>query len=382
MLDPDFAEKFIERVTRYTDYNVNIMDDRGVIIASRDKSRIGQYHEIAYRLVTGGEESIDTTGMAFPNVYQGINMVIQTGGRREGVVGVTGDPDEVRPVALMIKMAFETMLKYERQQEQQRRRASRKEQFLYLLTQVEHSDPEELRSCARELGYPEEPVRLPILLRLDGMDAEQTLQVLRESPLHTRRDFSFLPDEEHVLVCKTVGEADGALFSRYREELREYLDPVLNQARRQGSRPGLYVGSFQDSYPQYYYGFRHCRWMERNLERRGEPLFFYDHMGEYLRSVLPQGELQRALYVFRDRLAPEKQRQLLETVGALIRTNYNFGKAAELLFVHKNTLVYRYNQLKALLGADPMASAEDRAFLETLYSYLLCSEEPREHGSG
>ena len=63
MLDRDFAEKFIDRVTRYTDYNVNIMDERGIIIASRDKARIGQYHEVAYRLVTGTEEIVDTTGM-------------------------------------------------------------------------------------------------------------------------------------------------------------------------------------------------------------------------------------------------------------------------------------------------------------------------------
>ena len=90
MLDRDFAEKFIDRVTRYTDYNVNIMDERGIIIASRDKARIGQYHEVAYRLVTGTEEIVDTTGMSFPNVLPGINMVIATGGVREGVVGVTG----------------------------------------------------------------------------------------------------------------------------------------------------------------------------------------------------------------------------------------------------------------------------------------------------
>ena len=66
MLDRDFAEKFIDRVTRYTDYNVNIMDERGIIIASRDKARIGQYHEVAYRLVTGTEEIVDTTGSWTP----------------------------------------------------------------------------------------------------------------------------------------------------------------------------------------------------------------------------------------------------------------------------------------------------------------------------
>ena len=54
MIDKDFAEKFIERVTRYTDYNVNIMDERGSSSPAGTRKRIGQYHEIAYRLITGG----------------------------------------------------------------------------------------------------------------------------------------------------------------------------------------------------------------------------------------------------------------------------------------------------------------------------------------
>ena len=415
MLDKEFATKFIERVTRYTDFNVNIMDERGIIIASRDKKRIGQYHEIAYRLITGSEEMIDTSGMSFPNVLPGINMIIATGGRREGVVGVTGDPEEVRPVALMVKMAFETMLKYEQQLEQQRIRENKKEHFIHLLTQVEHSDPEELRSYARDLGYPEESVRIPILVRLNGaetdkegkkgkayleetyMDAGRTgraldplrngnagsvgqaLDLLRSSPLHSGRDFSFAMDSRHILIYKAMPEPKGrseSMFSVYKDLVREYLEP-LGLLDRQSFT--TFVGSFQDTYPQYCYGYRHCRWLEQNVETGEEdPVFFYDHLEEYVRSLLPAGELQRAFYVYRSCIPEPKLRSCAETIGALIRTNYNFGRAADLLFVHKNTLVYRYNRLKEMLGVDPMTSAGDRAFLELFYAYLLRTGGPEE----
>jgi len=36
MLYHEIAEKFITRLTAYTKYNINIMDDKGVIIASRN----------------------------------------------------------------------------------------------------------------------------------------------------------------------------------------------------------------------------------------------------------------------------------------------------------------------------------------------------------
>lgn len=36
MIEAVFAQKFIEQVTQYTDYNINIMNENGVIIASRN----------------------------------------------------------------------------------------------------------------------------------------------------------------------------------------------------------------------------------------------------------------------------------------------------------------------------------------------------------
>ena len=36
MISKELAQRFIENVTRYTEYNVNIMDGDGTIIASRD----------------------------------------------------------------------------------------------------------------------------------------------------------------------------------------------------------------------------------------------------------------------------------------------------------------------------------------------------------
>lgn len=38
MIDALLAKKFIERITQYTEYNVNIMDEKGIIIASKNTS--------------------------------------------------------------------------------------------------------------------------------------------------------------------------------------------------------------------------------------------------------------------------------------------------------------------------------------------------------
>ena len=119
MLENSLAEKLIEQVTKYTSYNVNIMNEQGVIIASRNPERIGKFHEVAWQIVHGTTDIMVTENdNEYPGVLSGINMIIEIEGKREGVVGVTGNPDEIRPIALIIKMAIETLIKYENQKMQ------------------------------------------------------------------------------------------------------------------------------------------------------------------------------------------------------------------------------------------------------------------------
>lgn len=41
ILDPTLAQKFIEKTAKYLDYNINILNDKGIIGASKDSSRLG-----------------------------------------------------------------------------------------------------------------------------------------------------------------------------------------------------------------------------------------------------------------------------------------------------------------------------------------------------
>ena len=369
MISKDLARKFIEQVTRYTDYNVNIMDAEGVIIASRDAVRIGQYHEAAHRIIRGQEDIVCTNAGDYPNVRPGVNMVIEADGLREGVVGVTGDPEEIRPVALIVKMSIETMLKYERQQEAVRLRKNRKTRFTYLLTQEKRADPEELRALAEELGYSEEPVRIPILIRTKDAEPEAVLSFLRNGGGRARSDLGFVLDSHHVLIFKALGD-DSELFSNYKFAIGEYLMPLIRQFGGSREAVSFFIGSFQSTYKQYYYAYQHCRWLERGGRADRQIVFFYDYVEEYLQDYIPTEEMQRIFSLFEDRIAPDKLRLYREALGVLLQTNFNFAKAAKLLYVHKNTLVYRYNAMKELLNLDPVVSASDRAFLGAFYRYM------------
>lgn len=370
MIETELAKKFIEQVTQYTEYNINIMNEQGVIIASRDPKRVGSFHEVAYYIVTGSEDMVVTsTEEDYPGVKPGINMVINIDGRREGVVGITGDPGEIKPVALITKMAIEAMLKYEKQQEELRRRRNRKEHFTNLLIHVEYPDPGELRNVAKQLNYSENIIRIPILCRLNDIRPEPFLDMIKKSPRHGTEDISIILDSSHILVFKTMPEQTRNVFADYKYIIAEYLSTALKWLREQEKNCKFYIGSFQENFTQYYNAYRHCKWLEENVDT-DSAAFFYDHTGNYVRSIVPVNELQWMFNVYEKELSDEFKKTFMEIAGVLIKTNYNLVTASKELFVHKNTLLYRYNKVKDIFNINPLESSADRFFMEAFYTFL------------
>lgn len=424
MIEPELARRFIEQVTQYTEYNINIMDETGIIIASSDPRRVGTYHDVADRIIRGTQDMIVIRDeKMFPGVLPGINMAIIHEGRKEGVVGVTGDPDKIRDVALITRMAMEAMLRYEKQQEETRLRRSRKEHFISLLTQTELASATEIRGIARQLEYDESRVRVPILCRmyredvgpgaqktvpaggaddargidryrdlkaghglngLNGLnsskglnrpdsnlpDPEEVLEILRQGRGHWRQDFSYVMDETHLLVFKTVTVDGRRNMVDYRAEVGGYLENIRKWLRDRGVRASFYVGTLQDSFSQYYYSYRHCKWLESHVQNPEDIVFFTDFVKEYFRTLTSRQELHRIFNVYDSETPDEKKQQFVEMIRALEETNYNLSETAGKLFIHKNTLIYRYNRMKDYLGVDPLISMEDREFLGLLLMYL------------
>ena len=378
MIEPELARKFSERLTQYTEYNINIMNESGVIIASRDPARVGTYHEVADRIIHGEQDMVVIRDeKEFPGVLPGINMAITHQGRKEGVIGVTGDPDKIQEVALITRLAMETMLRYEKQQEEIRLRRNRKEHFLNILTQKEFADSSELRGIAWQLGLDESLVRVPVVCRITGagsaaanLNPEEALEELRRGKGHWVQDFSAVLDETHLIVYKTVKLKGRKNFVDYKEELTEYLEHIRAWLSRKGTRGIFYVGSLQTAFTQYYYAYRHCKWLESHLREPDGIVFFNDYVREYFRTLIPRQELMRAFIIYAQEMPQESRQQFVEMMRALEATNYNLSEAASRLYIHKNTLIYRYNKFKDMLGVDPLESSMDRGFMELLYMYL------------
>lgn len=106
------AQAIVDEIMRRLGRNVNLMDGKGVIIASGDRSRIGETHDGAVQVlrsrmplaVTGAE------ARRMRGTRAGVNLPVRIGAEIVGVVGVTGEPDEVGDMAGAVALMTELMI--------------------------------------------------------------------------------------------------------------------------------------------------------------------------------------------------------------------------------------------------------------------------------
>lgn len=372
MLEETLAKKLIERVSEYTSYNVNIMNEDGIIIASVDPKRVGTFHEAAYVITHNDRDVIMVEDSEeYEGTAPGINMVIQIDGKRIGVVGVSGKPEEIRPVANITKMAVEVLIKYERQKLQSIRRQTKKERFIEMITSEDHADPKGLRRLAEELQYREDIIRIPILCCLEQPQYQKDfLESVKKGRLHKSEDISFALDEKYILIFKTMDSTEKRMFAEYKYILAEYLQGTLQWMQREGIVCRFYIGTFQDSFLKYHYAYRHCRWLEKNTKSRHNSVYFYDHICDFVQSIVPEDELDHIFNVYRKILPEDMQNSCKELINTLVDTNFNTAKASEALYMHKNTFLYQYNKIRDVLNVNPQSSYEDKWFLIFLQLFL------------
>jgi len=211
MLNQEIAQRFIDRLDRVLDFNINIMDNRGIIIASRDPLRIGTFHEVAREVLVKGLSglSVSRDEILPPGVRPGINLPVVLDGNPEGVIGVTGDAPELANVAAALKSSLETMLEYERQQADAVARQRR---------EIESTQAREF-STAQEIKSQEHAKAELARLESEQQVAVRAINKQREEEVATK-------NRERVLVVETeTVEKERALqvIAREREtDLQRY----------------------------------------------------------------------------------------------------------------------------------------------------------------
>ncbi|MGE5396491.1 MAG: CdaR family transcriptional regulator [Chitinophagales bacterium] len=396
MLNQELAATIAARTMEVLGKNINLMDTRGVIIASGDPVRVGNFHEGAAQALRLGRrvEITQEKQEVMSGVRPGINLPIRLNNNVVGVVGITGDPNEVRVYAELVRITVELMLEQALQKEKIETEYYMREALVRdLVTGRSDGDQELFKLRAYGFGI---KLDQPMVALVIGVDR------FNEKPIKGREKSNPQLSEQILLrrLRKTVVEAiqavigDLDLASFVNENIfvvlkRIELDreektlsqDLIRQASRieqqilvnTGYRTRIGVGSYHPGLDGPAASFREgmsalhlgqaCHdgcsiYYIKDLaletliaERRGEA------RSEYIRQVL--GPL------FNDK---EYGKEHLHMLDQLFAHHCRLAETAESLHLHRNTLRLRMARVKRLTGLDP-AHWPDAA---TLYTALLC----------
>lgn len=131
-LNRAIAERIVQRTMQIIPNSVNVMDEDGIIIASGDHSRIGQRHTgavIALRKNQAVEIDENLAKKWHDEVKAGINLPLGYLDSTIGVIGISGEPAQVRQYAQLVKMAAELIMQQAFELEQERWQRRYREEF-------------------------------------------------------------------------------------------------------------------------------------------------------------------------------------------------------------------------------------------------------------
>jgi len=373
-LTPEFAQQFIQKTVKNLPYNVNIMNHEGVIIASKDRSRIGDFHEVAYGLLSGKlENGIVTKEDHYIGAKPGINMFIDYQGRHIGVICVSGDPENVKSFAGFVKTSIETMLEYEIRVSRDQRKLGNAEKFLHYVLFEDDYNFDEATQLAQSYGLSNLGLIAIIILRYSSRIDPNMLQKALSSGNESNQKGIFLKGRnEDFVIMKYLKDDHQEGLRSFREQIGEYVSKVEDKLPISLGDKDIqyYVGSLQSQIDKYRTSYSHAQHLALHPKYNSKIVFFFDHIQEFLRNSVTIRLYNDIFSVFHALFQGDEKTVMVETIKSMAANNYNLIQTSKDLHVHRNTINFRLNKLKNSLNIDPLAVGSDREFLNELAHYL------------
>ncbi|MBH3276974.1 helix-turn-helix domain-containing protein [Serratia marcescens] len=345
------ARQIVQRAMGIISHSVNVMDSNGVIIASGNPQRLFQRHEGAVlALAENRVVEIDrATAEHLKGVRPGINLPFSFRNQRVGVIGISGEPAEVRAYAELVKMAAEMMVEQAALLDQHQWEKRYREELANQLLQPQPNTAS-LEAMAAYLGLDLRQARIVWIVELQEAQPHLLRELLAELEATQRDALIAITGFNEMTLLRPAGMAQGEWSLKLE---RQQAQRLQNQLKHR-FRVRLIVGGFYDD-PQSAYRSsltaRATQAMAQRLKLRHATLFYHDYPLPSLLCDL--GEDWRAQELGRPwrTLGEQDEKGVLRsTLRHYFSQNCDQTQTAAQLHIHVNTLRYRLQRIEAITG--------------------------------
>lgn len=341
MLTQEIAKEIVKQTTIRLNRNINIMDDKGTIIASGKAERINQAHFGAIEVLKTGKPLIinEQECHQWDGVLPGINLPIEFQHVIIGVIGITGVPEELMEFGELVKMITEMMIHQAFMTEQLEWKQHLKELVFEDLLK-EKIDQQSINQRLSLIGMTlEAPFQVGILeMKADSLKKNDLFQLV-ENVFGAKVLISFLNVNRVVILTSSLSET----------LIKQKINTAINQMKTKGYSLRVGLGSLVESELNIRHSFQEAESALSLGDDRQDLITFTEVETKALLDRLDA----RTKIQFQERVLGSLSEKLIETLQQYFLSNLNIGECAKRMFIHRNSLIYRIKKIKEITGYNP-----------------------------
>lgn len=350
------AQAIVEEIGNEINKHINMMDGNGVIIASTNPERIGQTHEGARRIITEKlSELYITDEMETETTKKGTNLPLIVRNEIVGVVGITGEKEQVQRYGNIVRRMTEIMV--EDSISKDVKRYDRRMKYRFIEEWISKSNMSyslNFIERGRNLDIDvEKPYRAMALRFKDYQQLSDTVEgqkILDDMESSVRHEM----ERKKILYLREPPKQICLLPVCSDEEMKKTADQLVQMIEKKYGR--RIIAGF-DSPKGNKHDIRQCCVEAEKAVSHAliweEAYFYYDDLNiELFLNEISDSAMQEYLNKLFVNLEEEKLGDYINLIEYYFGYEGSIGKIAEAMYMHKNTLQYKLKKLTEITGKD------------------------------
>ena len=353
----DVAQQIVEAVKDVCSHDINFINTKGIIFASTNAKRIGDFHEIGLQVIKTGKTIEVETDSGFFGTQKGVNIPFIHKGDVSAVIGISGVPEEVRKYAYLAQKITTLIL---REHELEILEHTQKTQLNHVIRSIvfhEYLNPDYLKKFLEKYHTTLDTYYRTIVVKLDSRYHPSNLSMIEQYiyqafEITGSHLYTFHYSNEYILFL----ESDKFHQWKYVfEQLGKKHAPLLKIGIGHSAPLSKQHRSYQSA--------------KISLESlfADESLAVFDQLDlEILLGNVSEDTKKFYLEKTLSTLS-EKENHLLKTYFS---ANMSLKETAHQLYIHKNTLQYQLDRIHKITGYNP------RSFKDAAVLYIGLKLQP------
>lgn len=347
MLIGEVFEEFINVVQENNRYTIGMINEKMVVCLCSNKDEIGR--------------TIDVNKPDENNMFYEVSVKDY----EFGYLWVCGYDENLAMISKLLNESLSVRLMYEINQTTLNQKVTKDDELVKYILNTESFDMNHVLALLEDLEIDINKPRVAIyVVNNEGFNQKDVIR-LKMKPDSKEIIYSQL-NSKSLLIFKDLPASKSA--SGYKPFIREYIKSLKEWDMHDCY---YFVGSIQKKIRQYSISYQNCLWMRNMVNyEKNVPVFFSDYLYEYFMSKIHVSEVRDIYDYYQEMGKGIDVDELIDISDKLFINDFNLTQAAEDLFLHKNTLIYKLKKYEEVFHIDVRGSFQGKVLLTLIASAL------------